>query len=160
MKNHVSLIGRVGADPEVQNFEKSTVARFSLATSKKWKDKNGETVEDTQWHRVEFWGPVAEKVIDPYVKKGDLLSVDGEIVYGSYENKEGATVYTTTIKGTNLVLLGGSEGKKDGSSNPNSGSSRRRQAEPSPGPDISSEENASDPFEGKKSEMNSGKPLF
>jgi len=157
MKNHVSLIGRVGNDPEVQNFEKSTVARFSLATSKKWKDRNGETVQDTQWHKVEFWGPVAEKVIDPYVNKGDLLSVDGEIIYGSYENKDGETVYTTTIKGTNLVLLGG--GKKEDDQNPRQ-SSRRRPSEPSPGPDISDKENQSDPFSGKGSEMKIFKKPF
>jgi len=147
----------VGADPEVQSFEKSTVARFSLATSKKWKDKSGETVEDTQWHKVEFWGPVAEKVIDPYVNKGDLLSVDGEIIYGSYENKDGETVHTTTIKGTNLVLLGG--GKKEDGQKPRQ-SSRRRPSEPSPGPEISDKENESDPFSRKGSEMKTFKKPF
>ena len=98
--NRVILIGHIGQDAEIRTTQNgNTVANFSLATSKKMK---GET--ETQWHRISLWGKAAEAV-GPYLKKGKQISIEGEIQYGSYENKEGQKVYTTTINAYQVELL-------------------------------------------------------
>jgi len=98
--NRVILIGHIGQDAEIRTTQYgNTVANFSLATSKKMK---GET--ETQWHRISLWGKLAEVVV-PYLKKGKQISIEGEIQYGSYENKEGQKVYTTTINAYQVELL-------------------------------------------------------
>jgi single-strand DNA-binding protein len=105
--NKVILLGRLGKDPEVRVLEGDRkVAKFPLATSETYKDKTGQRVESTEWHNVEFWGPVVD-VIDRYVKKGDMLYVEGKIRTRSYEDKEGQKKYVTDIVGQNLTLLGG-----------------------------------------------------
>ena len=91
--NQVTLFGRVGGDPELI---KEGLCKFSLATSKKWTDKQGQKQEDTQWHKLVFWGNSAG-VIMQYVKKGDQFLVEsGEIRYSKSE-KDGITKYFTEI---------------------------------------------------------------
>lgn len=97
MKNKVILIGRVGQDPEVKHFENSnTVANFSLATTEKYKNKAGETCENTEWHNIQVWGKLAE-VAEKYVKKGSLLCIEGKIHYESWDDKEGNKKHKTVI---------------------------------------------------------------
>jgi single-strand DNA-binding protein len=105
--NRASLIGNLGADPEVRTTGAGTrVAQFSLATSRSWKDAEGAPQERTEWHRVVVWGPKVE-VVEQYLKKGDRAFVEGEIQYRSYEDGEGVTRYVTEINARELLLLGG-----------------------------------------------------
>jgi len=111
----VSLLGRVGTEPEMIGYDGGKIAKFSLATNEGYKDKNDEWQEKTSWHRLISFGKTSETV-EKHVKKGDLLYIDGTIVYDSYENKEGVKVYTTDIKIFNLVMLGGGKKTDDGES--------------------------------------------
>lgn len=100
------LIGRVGKDPEVRHMESgNTVANFSLATSEKRKNKQGEYVEQTEWHNIVAWNKLAE-IIEKYVKKGDLIYIWGSITYRSWEDKEGVKKYRTDILASELKMLG------------------------------------------------------
>ncbi len=115
--NKVILLGRLGKDPEVRVLEGDRkVAKFPLATSETYKDKNGQKQENTEWHNVEFWGPVVD-VIDRYVKKGDMLYVEGKIRTRSYDDKDGVKKYITEIVGQNLTLLGGNAPGGSGNGN-------------------------------------------
>lgn len=113
--NKVILLGNLGSDPEVRSVGKdSKVANFSLATTRKYKTKDGEKKESTQWHRVAVWGAAAG-VAESYLYKGDKVLVEGEIEYGSYEDKDGNTRYTTTIRVSNggLTMLRSSGGSSE-----------------------------------------------
>ena len=108
MKNSVALIGRVGLDPEVRMIGETKLAKFSLATSKKFKDKKTtEMKEETQWHNISIWGTLAE-VVEKFVHKGKLVSVSGEIRYSKTE-KDGVTRYFTDIVCGELILLPSSD---------------------------------------------------
>jgi len=110
------IIGRLGKDPEMRTLENgSKVCSFSVATSRAWKDKNGEKQEATDWHNIVFWGKIAE-VCEKYLKKGDLVYISGESRTRSYEDKEGNKKYATELMGHNLEMLGG---KKSGDSSAN-----------------------------------------
>lgn len=113
--NKVILVGNVGKDPDIISFENSKKATFSLATSEKYKDREGKSVEKTEWHNIVFWGPVVD-VIEKYVKKGKQVYIEGKLASRSYE-KDGQTRYITEVIGQNLTLLGGSIG--GGSNNEN-----------------------------------------
>ncbi len=104
--NRVSLIGNVGNDPEMRETTSGkTVANFSIATNRTWKDGTGNQQEKTEWHRCVAWDKLAD-IIGQYVKKGDRLYVEGAIEYGSYD-KDGTTVYTATINVRDMIMLGG-----------------------------------------------------
>lgn len=109
--NCVTLIGNVGADPEVRNLTSgNAVANLSLATSESWKDKNtGEKKEVTQWHRIVVWNDGLISVIEKYVKKGSKLYIEGKLQTRKYE-KDGVDHYTTEVVLTGfdakLILLG------------------------------------------------------
>ena len=81
--NKITLLGRLGQKPETTNVGSTTVTKFSLATSQKWKDKEGNQKEATQWHRIEAWGAVGE-IIAKFLKKGDQLAIEGMMVYDTY----------------------------------------------------------------------------
>lgn len=103
MVNEVTLIGNLGSDPETRSAGKGRVANFSLATTNKWKDGNGDWQEKTSWHRVAAWGYLADYV-EKFAEKGTMVYVKGSIEYGSYE-KNGVTVYTTAIKAEKVRVL-------------------------------------------------------
>ena len=110
--NKVILLGNCGRDPEVRYLPSGqAVANVSIATSSKRKDKNsGETIEDTQWHRVTFYDRLAE-IAGEYVKKGRPIYVEGRLKYGVYTDKTtGVEKNTVDIIATELQLLGGREG--------------------------------------------------
>ncbi len=109
MKNVIHLIGRIGKQPEILNLESgNTIAKFSLATSETWKDKTGEKKEETQWHNIILWNNQA-KVAEMYLNKGDLVAIDGKIMYRKFDDKDGNTRYVTEIKGNTLTMLGGNK---------------------------------------------------
>jgi single-strand DNA-binding protein len=108
--NKVTLIGNLGADPEVRTTSNGgKVATLSLATSRKWK-KDGEAQEKTEWHRVVLWdnakGAKLADLAESYMKKGDKVYVEGQIEYRQWE-KDGVTKYTTEIVAREVILLGG-----------------------------------------------------
>jgi len=108
--NKVILIGNVGRDPEIRYMQNGDpVANFSLATSERWKSKDGEQQERTEWHRVEVFGKTA-KVIADYVTKGKPLYIEGSIYTDEWEDKEGNKRKTTKIRvsgpSSRVVLLG------------------------------------------------------
>jgi len=96
--NKVILIGNLGADPEVRYMPSGdAVANVSLATSESWKDRNtGETQERTEWHRVVFFGKLAE-IVKQYVHKGSKLYVEGKLRTRKWQGQDGQDRYTTEV---------------------------------------------------------------
>jgi single-strand DNA-binding protein len=109
--NKVILVGNCGRDPEVRYLPSGqAVANVTLATSSRRKDKNtGETIEDTQWHRITFYDRLAE-IAGEYVKKGRPIYVEGRLKYGKFTNKDGVEQNTCDIIATEMQLLGSREG--------------------------------------------------
>lgn len=104
MVNKAILIGNVGQDPEVKVFENGMkTAKFSLATSETYKNKQGEKVTNTEWHNVVAFDGLAN-VIESFVKKGSKLYIEGKIVTRSWES-DGVKKYTTEIKCNSLQML-------------------------------------------------------
>ena len=113
--NKVLLIGRLGADPEIkQMVNGKSVARFSLATSQTWKDRNtGEKKEKTEWHRIVVFNEGLVNVVQQYVKKGAQIYVEGQLSTRKWKDEQsGQDKYSTEIiiQGFNssLTMLGGS----------------------------------------------------
>lgn len=105
LRNQVQLIGHLGADPEVKSLNSGTkVARFSLATSDYYKDKEGNKVTDTQWHKIIAWNGSATYT-EKYLKKGMEIVVSGKLVYGSYDDKDGNKRYTTEIVANDMLII-------------------------------------------------------
>ena len=96
LRNRVQLIGRIGVDLDLKNLENGkSLLNFSLATNDFYKDKEGNKVQNTEWHRVVAWGKQAQN-ISKICKKGDELAIDGKLVYKQFE-KDGETRYITEI---------------------------------------------------------------
>lgn len=105
--NRVTLIGNVGSDPELKHItEDKVVAEFRLATNRTWKDRSGAKQEDTQWHTIKAWSPLAE-IIGEYVTKGRQLYIEGRIETRSWDDKTtGAKRYATEIVANDMQMLG------------------------------------------------------
>jgi single-strand DNA-binding protein len=121
--NRVTLIGNVGADPEIRTTPGGgRVAQFSVATSRRWTGQGGETQEKTEWHRVVAWdnarGAKLANLCEQYVKKGDKIYVEGRIEYRQWEDKEKQTRYATEIIAYEIILLGGRGGAGGDDSRP------------------------------------------
>jgi single-strand DNA-binding protein len=97
--NKVELIGRLGKDPEVKNLSNgSSVANFSVATSESWKDKrSGEKQEKTEWHNIVVWNEKTIEFVEKYLKKGDLVRIEGKIQTRKWEDQDGKDRYSTEI---------------------------------------------------------------
>lgn len=105
LKNKVHLIGNLGMDPEIKKLENgSSLAKFSLATSDSYKNKDGEKVKETQWHNLVAWGPKAE-FVEKYLKKGQEIAVEGKLTHRTYENKEGKKQYITEVVVNEVQML-------------------------------------------------------
>ena len=103
--NKVILLGNLGSDPETRYTQAGeTVTNFSLATSEKWKGKDGEQREKTEWHKIVTWRKVAEACRD-YLSKGSQVYVEGKIVTEQWEDKEGNKRYTTKIDAQYVKFL-------------------------------------------------------
>jgi single-strand DNA-binding protein len=114
--NKVILIGNLGKDPEIKYTPSGTpVAKFSLATNERYKDKGGEWQDRTEWHNIVAWQRLAE-IVGEYVKKGSKLYIEGRLQTSSWEDKQsGEKKYRTEIVANDLVLLSGrSEGDLEG----------------------------------------------
>ena len=108
--NKVILVGNLGRDPEMRYLPSGeAVASLSVATTDKFKDKTGQMVEATEWHRVSFFGRTAE-VCGQYLKKGSQVYVEGSIRTRKYTDKEGIERYATEIRGDRMQMLGGRAG--------------------------------------------------
>jgi single-strand DNA-binding protein len=105
MVNKALLIGRLGADPEVRYTPDGTmVVNFRLATDLQWKDKNGEKIQRTEWHRIVAYGKLAE-ICSNYLSKGKLIFIEGRIQTRSWEDKDGVKRSTTEIVASNMQML-------------------------------------------------------
>ncbi|HEY3935131.1 MAG TPA: single-stranded DNA-binding protein [Gemmatimonadales bacterium] len=142
--NKVTLIGNLGADPEVRSTSNGgRVATVSLATSRQWKGADGQRQEKTAWHRVIFWnakgsGQQLADLVERFCKKGDKIFVEGEIDYRTWQDKEGQTRYSTEINGRELILLSGKgEGAEGGSWSATRAPAKSGAAAPAPKKDDS-----------------------
>ena len=114
MVNKVQLIGRLGKDPEVRFLPDGTqTTGFSLATDESYKDKLGQRVQKTEWHRIVTFGKLAE-ICGQYLQKGKLVFLEGRIQTRSWEDKEGAKHSTTEILARDMKMLE-SKGNGNGS---------------------------------------------
>jgi single-strand DNA-binding protein len=103
--NKVMLIGNLGRDPELRATPSGqSVTSFSLATNRRFKDKNGEWQDETQWHNVVAWGPRAETITN-YLKKGSRVYVEGRLTHRSWEDQDGQKKYITEVITDNFVFL-------------------------------------------------------
>jgi single-strand DNA-binding protein len=108
--NKVILVGNLGKDPEVR-FTPSgqAVAKFSVATTEKWKDQQGQLQERTEWHNIVVWGKQAE-TCGQYLSKGRQVFIEGRIQSRSYDDKDGNKKYITEIVAQNVRFLGSAGG--------------------------------------------------
>ncbi len=103
--NKVMLIGNLGKDPEIQLVDGNvSVVKVPLATTEMYKDRNGKTQSQTEWHNVVLWRGLAE-MAGKYLKKGSLIYVEGRLRYHAWEDKTGVKKYITEIIADNVVML-------------------------------------------------------
>ena len=108
--NKVILLGNLGRDPEVRYMPSGDpIANITIATSSRYKNKAGEMVEETEWHRVTFFGRLAE-IASQYLKKGNPVYVEGRIKTRKYTDKDGIERYTTDIQANQMQMLGSRQG--------------------------------------------------
>lgn len=128
--NKVILMGNLGRDPEVRYLPSGDpVANITIATSSRYKSKTGEMVEETEWHRVTFFGRLAE-IASQYLKKGRPVYVEGRIKTRKYTDKDGVEKYATDIIASEMQLLGGREGMGEPSQGGDDDGGYSRQAPP------------------------------
>jgi single-strand DNA-binding protein len=97
LKNSVRLVGNLGMDPEVKNFDNNKkLARFSIATNESYKNDKGEKVTETQWHNLVVWGAQA-KLAGDFLKKGDEVAIEGKLSNKSYIDKDGNKRYVSEV---------------------------------------------------------------
>ena len=108
MLNKVILIGNVGKDPEVRKFADTMVCNLTLATTEKFKDKDGNLKDAAEWHNLQIWGKLGE-IAEKYVKKGSQIYVEGKIKQRAYETENKQKKYITEIIVNELKLLGKKE---------------------------------------------------
>jgi len=105
--NKVILIGNLGSDPEIRHLPSgSTVANFNIATSESYITKDGEKVEQTEWHRIELWDGLA-KIAEQYLSKGRQVYIEGKLKTETWQDNDGNKRFTTKIRAINMTLLGG-----------------------------------------------------
>ncbi len=108
--NKVIIVGNLGRDPEMRYLPSGeAVANLAVATTDKWKDKDGNAQEATEWHRVSFFGRTAE-VCGQYLKKGSQVYIEGSIRTRKYVDKDGVEKYATEVRGDRMQMLGGRAG--------------------------------------------------
>ncbi|RMF13795.1 MAG: single-stranded DNA-binding protein [Candidatus Dadabacteria bacterium] len=109
--NKIMIIGNLGADPDIRVTQSGTkVANLRVATSERWTDRNGAQQEHTEWHRVVFYGNLAE-ICEKYLSKGRRVYVEGSIRTDKWTDRDGNDRYTTEIRGRDMIML---DGRGDG----------------------------------------------
>ena len=105
--NKVILVGNLGKDPETFTFENGVKkVSFSLATTESYKDKEGNKIDQTEWHNVVLWRGLAD-VAEKYLSKGNQVYIEGKIKTRAWDDKDGNKRYTTEIYADNMTMLGG-----------------------------------------------------
>ncbi len=123
--NKVILVGNLGRDPETRYMpDGGAITNISIATTSTWKDKGGEKQEQTEWHRVAFFGKLAE-IAGEYLKKGSQVYVEGKLRTRKWQDKEGVEKYTTEVIADSMQMLGSRQGMGGGDSSGASESSAR-----------------------------------
>lgn len=113
MVNKVTLIGHLGKDPEVRRFDNGAVCNFSLATNESYKDKEGNWVEQTEWHNMSIWKPGLVDVAEKYLKKGSFLYAEGKLRTRSWDDQDGNKRYTTEVLIDSFKMLDKASGSSD-----------------------------------------------
>jgi len=107
MLNKAILIGNLGADPETRYMQDGTcVCNIRLATTERFKDRNGERQERTEWHRVVLWGKLGE-IANQYLHKGSQVYIEGRIETRKWQDRDGNDRYSTDIRAREMKMLGG-----------------------------------------------------
>ena len=142
--NKVILVGNLGQKPEMRYTATQTaVANLSIATTESWKDKeSGENRDKTEWHRVVFFGNLAE-IAEKYLDKGSSVYVEGKIQTRKWQDKDGNDRYTTEVLGNQLTMLG-SRGSSDNSNQMESSSDQMESSSDTPFPEDDSGEGLTD----------------
>jgi single-strand DNA-binding protein len=105
LTNRVQLIGNLGQAPVITNLDGGKkIAKFSIATSESYTNKQGEKVSDTHWHNIVAWNKTAE-IIEKYVAKGNKVGIDGKLTSRSYDDKDGVKRYVTEVVCNEVLLL-------------------------------------------------------
>lgn len=108
--NKVILVGNLGRDPETRYMpDGGAITNISIATTSTWKDKSGEKQEATEWHRISFFGKLAE-IAGEYLKKGSQVYVEGKLRTRKWQDKDGQDKYTTEIIADSMQMLGSRQG--------------------------------------------------
>jgi len=145
--NKVILLGRLGADPEVRSLPSgSKVTTFSIATSEAYNNRDGQRVEQTEWHRIELWDNLAN-IAEQYLHKGDSVYVEGKIRTEEYTDKDNIVRKTTKIRGTSMTLVGGRSnegGSESAQTVPAQQSRPAPERTPAPTPEFSSNTGSDD----------------
>jgi single-strand DNA-binding protein len=148
MVNKVILVGRLGKDPEVKHLESGTVmAKFSLATSENFKDRNGEKVEQTEWHNIVVWRKLAE-IAEKYLRKGSQVYIEGRIKTRTWDDQDGKKHYMTEIIADNFQMLSSKNApQQSGDPGPAEPAVAKEQKPANTAPDQSEQEKSDDlPF--------------
>lgn len=104
--NKAIIIGRLGSDPELKNLPSGqSVARFNIATSESWTDRNGQKQERTEWHRIVVWNKLAE-ICGKYLSKGRQVYIEGRLQTNAWEDQQGQKRYTTEVIASTIQFLG------------------------------------------------------
>lgn len=139
--NKIYLLGRTGKDPEVKTIGDAKCAQFTLATSERYKDRNGEMQENTDWHNIVCWRQTAD-IVEKYVKKGSQLFIEGKVKYRSYETDRGEKRYVTDIVAERIELLG----KPEGQQNPSPAPAPQQRVQTTPLPPAGEDDDTDLPF--------------
>lgn len=116
--NKVILLGNLGADPEVKTLENGAkVARLRIATTERYKDRDGNIKEQTEWHSVDVWRGLAD-IAEKYLQKGRQVYIEGKLRTRKWTDKDNQERYTTDILGLEMTLVGGKPGEGSGSPAP------------------------------------------
>ncbi|RMH59213.1 MAG: single-stranded DNA-binding protein [Zetaproteobacteria bacterium] len=114
MLNKVMLIGNLGADPETRYTQDGTaVCNIRLATTERYKTRDGEQKERTEWHRVVLWGRLGE-IANQYLRKGSRVYIEGRIETRKWQDRDGNDRYTTEIRAQEMKMLGGGAPREGG----------------------------------------------
>ncbi len=106
LRNQVQLIGNLGNNPEITNFDNGKkLARISLATNENYTNTQGEKITNTEWHTVVLWNKTAE-IAEKYLQKGKEVIIRGKLTHREYDDKEGNKRYVTEVVGNEILLLG------------------------------------------------------
>ncbi|MDA0315072.1 MAG: single-stranded DNA-binding protein [Bacteroidetes bacterium] len=146
--NKVILLGHLGADPEVKYLEgEKVVANLSLATSEAYQDRNGNRVEQTEWHELELWDQQA-KIAEKYLKKGSQIYVEGKIKSDKWTDEQGQNRKKMKIRVLSFTMVGGKPEGMPAATAPNSGMTSMPNPSPAPNaPMVSLDEGDDDlPF--------------